>query len=116
MTPDPAAIRKRAEKATPGPWELWGDDDEMVGVVVCEMWPTKVKVARSNAIVPFANTPDVLDNAEFIAHAREDVPALCDALKSACAALREIAEYGGGDGGDWVECCNIARAALGDVP
>ena len=28
------------------------------------------------------------------------------------AALQEIAEYGGGDGGDWVECCNIASAAL----
>lgn len=29
-------------------------------------------------------------------------------------ALRRIAEYGGGDGGDWVECCEIARAALAD--
>lgn len=27
-------------------------------------------------------------------------------------ALEAIAAYGGGDGGDWVECCNIAREAL----
>ena len=32
------------------------------------------------------------------------------------AALREIAAYGGGDGGDWVECCEIARVALGGKP
>ena len=30
-------------------------------------------------------------------------------------ALREIRNYGGGDGGDWVECCNIAARALGEV-
>lgn len=65
------------KKATPGPWELWGDDDDMIGVVVAEMWPTKIKVARNNGIKPFANTPDVLDNAEFIVGSRSWVPRLC---------------------------------------
>ena len=32
------------------------------------------------------------------------------------AALQRISEYGGGDGGDWVECCNIAAAALQGEP
>lgn len=27
-------------------------------------------------------------------------------------ALVKIAEFGGGDGGDWVACCEIARKAL----
>lgn len=31
-------------------------------------------------------------------------------------ALAQIADYGGGDGGDWVACCNIADGALARWP
>lgn len=63
-------------KATPGPWMLIGDDDDVGGVVVCAMWPTRIKVIHSHADLPFPNTPDVLDNAEFIAGARDWIPRL----------------------------------------
>lgn len=42
--------------------------------------------------------------------------ALREQVERQAAALREIAEYGGGDGGDWVECCEVARAALAEEP
>lgn len=85
--PDLDAIKAACEVATPAPWELYGDDDDVIGVVVCEMWPTQIKVIRSNARKPFANTPDVLDNAEFIARSREWVPALVAAVEAARADL-----------------------------
>jgi hypothetical protein len=57
-----SAIRARIKKATDGPW-----DSTPHGIVLCDSgW-----LAESNR-----------DDAAFIAHAREDVPALCDALES----------------------------------
>jgi hypothetical protein len=64
------AIKERCEKATPGPWE-WSDgtcddeDGERHGYRCGPMW---VDVCDQLAV-------PVVD-AEFIAHAREDVPAL----------------------------------------
>jgi hypothetical protein len=80
------AIKARLEAATPGPWEVWADDDDVIGQVVCQMWPTQWKVMRSNAVEPFADSPDVYANAEFIAHSVTDLAALLeenDVLKHA---------------------------------
>lgn len=81
-TKELATIRERAEKATPGPWETWGTSgfpDFYVGMAKDEdgRWWTK------------DNTELGQDDAEFIAHARTDVPALLahiDALTAKLAA------------------------------
>lgn len=58
-----ADIRQRAEAATPGPWHLDEDDAEIWSAdhsMVADIWePTHASM-----------------NGEFIAHARQDVPAL----------------------------------------
>ena len=79
---DREAVRRRAEAATPGPWKPWTTDDypsvvyfengASFRVAVCSGW-------SNNAA-----------DAEFIAHARADVPALLDALEAAEARLAAI--------------------------
>lgn len=63
MKPDIKAIEARAAAATPGPWEASKDG--------WTAWAGNVKIA------------DYLDpdNAEFIAHARTDIPRLLDYIK-----------------------------------
>lgn len=90
-----AAIRARAEAATSGPWD-WN-----VGEEGYEITPT----GEHNFTAPFSydsphpgfvpnGVPDedaqraqVLRDEEFLAHAREDVPALCDTITRMQAAL-----------------------------
>jgi hypothetical protein len=56
------AIRERVNRATPGPWSNVGKD-------------IRAKVSGvSNAVIASCNW-NVKENAEFIAHAREDIPA-----------------------------------------
>ena len=87
---DLTAIRARANAATPGPWRYTykdcqyhmsscfidreGDPDG-VGIVTCD-------INQDNADL-YATTGDM----ELIAHARTDIPALCDALEQAMRAL-----------------------------
>ena len=66
-------IRARANAATPGPWE----------------------VVRKRSLTAIAPLPDWVcswctPNATFAAHARTDVPALCDALEAAMEALEDL--------------------------
>jgi hypothetical protein len=70
-------IRAREEKATPGPWDSW-------------------RIDPSNAWSKwsFGNTqvnPDDLykPDAEFIAHAREDIPFLLDEIERLRRSARE---------------------------
>lgn len=76
MAIDLDAIRARAEAATPGPWEAYDRDGGAAR-------PTEITVCGSD----IAGPPEAyLDrgrfgrhaDAEFIAHARADIPALCD--------------------------------------
>ena len=78
-----AAIRARAEAATPGPWHIEDDsnfkNEEHAGSVVTEQGYYLAKIE-----------PDVDDadgNAEFIAHAREDVPYLLDLVTALSSPL-----------------------------
>lgn len=71
-----AEIRKRAEAATAGPWR-WEDD-----LHDCEM-PDLINDTQSimdfgdcEMFYPTQGTPPDIFDAEFIAHAREDVPKL----------------------------------------
>lgn len=61
------AIKARAEAATLGPWTA-----ETVGPCSCGQCPAHVNVFAGPHQWPKINPPD----AEFIAHARTDVPAL----------------------------------------
>ena len=89
---DLAAIRERVEQATEGPWAAWYDQDgqpHMQG---------RLMVGNADAVIPdgksWVEGVDINpvaeclipEDREFIAHAREDVPALLDALQ----AVREL--------------------------
>lgn len=63
---DTEAVRRRVEAATPGPWTA--HDDGLV-------WPERMGD-------PVSGSTELAD-AEFIAHARSDVPALLAALEEA---------------------------------
>ena len=72
---DLAEIRERANNATPGPWEadrpqVWGPNGESVAFV------------SSHDPGEGSGQPEWDANTVFIAHAREDVPALLDALQA----------------------------------
>lgn len=97
-----AAIRIRADAATPGPWQVEYLDDtyamNLVAVATGELhedWPTdSAKVVAATLVQGPERYASIADgrwdeNARFIAHAREDVPRLLDEI----ARLR--AELGG---------------------
>ena len=73
------AIRERCEKATPGPWHpdkypeyIWGPKAQMVGDFQAEdLLPGAVMRMRGVG----AKLP-IKENADFIAHARTDIPKL----------------------------------------
>lgn len=79
-----AAIRARAEAATAGPWEWLGDSD-LHAVTVYEYEPdeearhdpTHLEYATEKIIITDSGCyPPEGADAEFIAHAREDIPRL----------------------------------------
>lgn len=111
---DIQAIRERAEKATPGPWDrkaLGGDSTIL----------SAAKPARNDTRIPtygYGDTirgtsyhcigyPSIVDggdarwdfvcfnhaDAEFIAASRTDIPTLCNALEAANARIAELAAF-----------------------
>ena len=78
-----AEIEARAQKATPGPWVYFGEPDDNV------FWGEIRSAAEDGSFAHITDTPelDERDNdMEFIAHARQDIPALCATVR----ALREL--------------------------
>jgi hypothetical protein len=74
MSIDLEAIRRRADAATPGPWQrslniLWG------------------KILDIEPEIAFCTT---VNDTEFIAHAREDVPALLDEVERLTGQLADV--------------------------
>lgn len=98
---DIVEIRQRAEKATPGPWSLqpaeWecdcgGDEDGHAHKAPDQCrdgwWRDAAWVAGPILIEHGDGWTGFNDaDADFMAHARKDVPALCDALEAAEAAV-----------------------------
>jgi chromosome segregation ATPase len=79
---DAEGARERAEKATPGPWEA-EQDGVLVYVVTAE--PQSSGHREAVALID-DDTGRLLGqdaDADFIAHARTDIPALADALEAA---------------------------------
>jgi len=85
VTPEPLdldAIRARAEAATAGPWAAWLDQDgadHMHGLLMvgnaAAVIPDGESYVDGVDVNPIAHTYTPEDR-EFIAHAREDIPAL----------------------------------------
>ena len=91
---DLAAIRERVEKATPGPWRedgpWWHDNDEATVVITVDVDRAAVCIQPPlHARRGLASDADM----EFIAHAREDIPALLaeiDRLNATIQRVRDI--------------------------
>jgi hypothetical protein len=77
------AIRERAGKASEGPWESHGDSPGKPPMV----WDNSGDAIVSQ--MPNGRPYFEPEDADFIAHARTDVPALCDAVEEARKVLRE---------------------------
>ena len=92
-----AAIRKRANNTTPGPWE-YVDDYFGVRQVPTEAHRTGRTEYEVEGIIPGEHIR--VNDAVFIAHARTDVPALLDhvdTLAAQLAAVRELHQEHGCD-------------------
>lgn len=100
-------IRARADAATAGPWTT--DSDFRYGRrVLADLEPEGeyLEVAEcSGYVMP---SPATVVNAEFIAHARQDVPWLLDALAAARAENARLVET--------LEASRIPHHDIGDDP
>jgi hypothetical protein len=88
-----SAIREREAKATPGPWVATAGYDGGATVAVMRDWRggnVAASVLGPDAWIHGAprSAPD--DNAEFIAHAREDIPALLALYEAALARIAAL--------------------------
>ena len=96
---DIEAIRKRAEAATKGPWEfdLWEINNKQ--------YKYTAQISDKTGALAYTWAPfpqeerlgvyalrQIKDDAFFIAHARQDIPALIDELERTRAAARELRE------------------------
>ncbi len=107
-------IRERAEKATKGPWrcdvDIFNDDGEVEASVhdeeISMLFTEGTGVMGGEDCWTKARESQAFRNAEFIAHAREDVPFLLAELEKARAALGAVAKYDSREG-------YIAMRALG---
>ncbi|MGE7271417.1 hypothetical protein ACQKK5_08155 [Brevibacillus panacihumi] len=75
-----AATRERAERATEGPWRVV--PDTIGGIPIFD-----VRDRLDRSLV------HTVEDAEFIAHARTDIPALLTEITRLRTALSEMAEY-----------------------
>ena len=99
-----AAIRERAHNATKGPWEadlpqVWGPNGESVAFVT------------THDPGEGSGQPEWEANTVFIAHAREDVPALLDLVETLASRLTAVRELLDGTLGEDDEC-TISRDEL----
>lgn len=86
------AIRERAEAASAGPWVVEDDDGYSHAVIVDEPGFGTMYVCQDLS----QGHDDGLNDAEFIAHAREDVPALLDhaaELQARLDKVRAVRDY-----------------------
>jgi len=77
------AISERAEKASPGPWQVASTTDGEY-ILDCDEWVVAATFERR-------------EDAYFVAHAREDIPSLLDhiaELEAVINVIREVAAEG----------------------
>ena len=94
MTPERLEeIRKRAEAATPGPWQV--DDPpvgylRIIGGVDGDVYDDGSMKAIYTIVCDIHEDDDEQVNASFIANARQDIPDLLAALDDALARIAEL--------------------------
>ena len=95
MSIDLKAIEKRYSRATEGPWAIWHDLDHQGFKTVgdAQSYAEVVSDGFTEESNPTAHVYTDAD-AEFIAHAREDVPALVARVRELEAAVERVREYG----------------------
>ena len=83
-------VLKRAEAATPGPWyDIPEKNNTFHPDSVSDHWICPQATLAGDYILRIDNIRnDDAQNADFIAHARQDVPELCARLKRAIEELR----------------------------
>ena len=82
-------IEKRAEKASAGPWTAW-DAPEGESVIRRTWQDDQGRRVTSFIAVCSSTTADNAGNAEFSAHAREDVPSLVAEVRRLTRQLRKL--------------------------
>ena len=82
---DLEAIRARANAATPGPWIT-----NKYGGIGIGPYGVGESVISADGFNPFYELGCPYFNAEFIAHSRQDIPALCDEVESLRERLKEL--------------------------
>jgi hypothetical protein len=103
--PDLNAIRQRAEAATPGPWLSLRDGNQRINthylptaklvgasriVGPVRPWNPYAYIARGFTPEEFETVRFVDEDADFVAHAREDIPSLVAYAEALEEALREF--------------------------
>jgi len=85
---DLEAIAARCEAATPGPWEVLSDQ------LVDTVWLNAATPEDDKPIALFDYRPGALNraNADFVAHARQDVPVLLAAMRSMQQRIQDLLE------------------------
>ena len=85
---DLEAIAARCEAATPGPWEVLSDE------LVDTVWLNAATPEDDKPIALFDYRPGTLNraNADFVAHARQDVPVLLAAMRSMQQRIQDLLE------------------------
>jgi hypothetical protein len=85
---DLEAIAARCEAATPGPWEVLSDQ------LVDTVWLNAATPEDDKPIALFDYRPGGANraNADFIAHARQDVPVLLAAMRSMQQRIQDLLE------------------------
>lgn len=82
------SIKARADKARPGPWEL-----QVIGTGIRGSLPYVFVIDESGMPMFERHVGGSLDDSEFVAQAREDVPLLAAAIERAIFELDRIPEY-----------------------
>jgi hypothetical protein len=100
-----AAIKQRAEKATPGPWFAHGATVSPDPASDHHGWPPDPQCLAALNDGEYVANPNAGADAEFIAAARGDVPALLAEIERLRVALRVQYEYNHSE-----HCTNEAHA------
>ncbi|HEY3376252.1 MAG TPA: hypothetical protein VGL77_02055 [Armatimonadota bacterium] len=128
-------IRDRAEKAVPAPWGVWRNHPDIYYGEAKENTPSVLRgysghVARVSEYEQICtqrktckkdsceeckfNKKQVADTAQFIAHSREDVPALLDTIEAMGKIIADLVYEMCSDGGH-LECplCGRSNTRIG---
>jgi hypothetical protein len=104
---DIKAIEERCERATKGPWHEY---ENTVSIGYTHGQDVRADNVLSNRVCRDCSLEDM----EFIAHSREDLPALLEAVKEARAIFTDMVYTTGADS-DTIEPLMKAEAWLANV-